>query len=136
MLHAGKFHKGEVANWKEILKSLDDMRQVLGADGYLAASSKPNRIFHEDTGLVDLRVDVHKGARFFFGSLELQGLSTRDTERAQEMWELRPGAVMDGPYLDEYVRSVFAVVHGSKTNVNREMSVRQPGNLVDVVLKF
>lgn len=135
MLRAAKFRKGEVANWKQILISLDDMRQVLRSDGYLAASAKPNRIFHDETGAVDLRVDVERGARFFFGSLELQGLSAKDNEKAQEMWELRPGAPMDGPYLDEYVRSVFGIVH-AKTNVNREMTVRQPGNLVDVVLKF
>jgi hypothetical protein len=42
---------------------------------------------------------------------------------------------MDGPYLDEYVRKVFGETH-ARTSVNREMSVRQPGNLVDVVLKF
>jgi len=135
MLRAGKFHKGNVANWKQILISLDDMRQVLRADGYLSAATQPNRIFHDATGDVDLRIDVQRGARFYFGSLELQGLSAKDNDKAQEMWELRPGAPMDGPYLDEYVRSVFGIVR-AKSNVNREITVRQPGNLVDVVLKF
>src|SRR5579875_2934058 len=134
MLRAGKFRKGEAANWKQILISLDDMRQVLRADGYLSASATPNRVFHEETGDVDLRVDVQRGARFYFGTLEIRGLSAKDVDKAQEMWELRPGAPMDGPYLDEYVRNVFGVV-SAKSNVNREMSIRQPGNLVDVVLK-
>ena len=135
MLRAGKFHKGAVANWKQILISLDDMRQILRGDGYLAVSANPSRIFHDDTSNVDLRVDVQRGARFYFGSLELQGLTAKENDKAQGMWELRPGAPMDGPYLDEYVRSVFGVVH-TKTNVNRQITVRQPGNLVDVVLKF
>lgn len=135
MLRAGKFRKGDIANWKQILISLDDMRQVLRADGYLSASAEPSRIFRDPTGDVDLRVDVQRGARFYFGSLELRGLSAKDNDKAQQMWELRPGAPMDGPYLDEYVRSVFGIVR-AKSNVNREMSVRQPGNLVDVVLKF
>jgi outer membrane protein assembly factor BamA len=111
------------------------MRQVLRSDGYLAAALKPDRVFHEETGEVDVRIDVQRGARFYFGSLELQGLSAKDNEKAMEMWELRPGAPMDGVYLDEYVRNVFGAVH-AKTNVNRNVTVRQPGNLVDVVLKF
>jgi outer membrane protein assembly factor BamA len=135
MLRAGKFRKGDIANWKQILISLDDMRQVLRADGYLSASAQPNRVFRDTTGDVDLRVDVQRGARFYFGSLELRGLSAKENNKAQEMWELRPGAPMEGPCLDEYVRSVFGIVR-AKSNVNREMSVRQPGNLVDVVLKF
>lgn len=135
MLRAGKFHKGEVANWKQILISLDDMRQVLRADGYLMAAASPSRIFTDATGEIDLRVDVKRGARYYFGSLELQGLSAKDADKAQEMWEVRPGAPMDGPYLDEYVRKVFDVVR-AKSGVDRRMSVRQPGNLVDVVLKF
>lgn len=136
MIRAGKFPKGEIANWKEIKKSLGSMYQVLRADGYLSPRGEPNRIFHAETGLVDLRVDVQKGARFYFGSLEIQGLNAKETETAQDMWELRPGAAMDGSYLDDYVRKLFNLTHGSKSNVNREMNVRQPGNLVDVVLKF
>ena len=135
MLRASKCRKGDLANWKQMLVSLDDMRQVLRSDGYLAASLKPDRVFHEETGEVDVRIDVQRGARFYFGSLELQGLSAKDNEKAMEMWELRPGAPMDGVYLDEYVRNVFGAVH-AKTNVNRNITVRQPGNLVDVVLKF
>lgn len=135
MTRAGKFHKGELANWKQILISLDDMRQILRSDGYLAASANPERIFHDQTGYIDLRVNVQKGARFYFGTIELQGLSAKDIDKAMAMWELRPGAPMDGPYLDEYVRSVFSAVH-VKSNVNRQMSIRQPGNLVDVILKF
>jgi outer membrane protein assembly factor BamA len=112
------------------------MYQVLRADGYLSPHGDPDRIFHDDTGVVDLRVDVQKGARFYFGTLEIQGLSSKEIQTAQDMWELRPGAPMDGPYLDDYVRKVFNLSHGSKSTVNREMAVRQPGNLVDVVLKF
>lgn len=136
MLHVGKFHKGEAANWREIQKSIASMNQVLRADGYLSPHGNPSRIFHDETGMVDVRVEVQRGARFYFGTLEIQGLSAKETETAQELWELRPGAPLDGPYLDEYVGKVFSLSHGSKRSVNREMNVRQPGNLVDVVLKF
>lgn len=135
-LRAGKFRKGDVANWKEIQKSFANMYEVLRADGYLSPRGNPNRIFHDDAGVVDLRVEVQKGVRFYFGTLEIQGLSSKETGTAQEMWELRPGAALDGPYLDDYVHKVFSLSHGAKTTVNREMNVRQPGNVVDVVLKF
>jgi outer membrane protein assembly factor BamA len=136
MVRAGKFRKGEVANWKEIQISIARSFQVLRADGYLSPHGNPNRIFHDETGMVDLRVDVQRGARFYFGTLEIQGLNAKEIETAQDMWELRPGAPLDGPYLDDYVGKVFSLAHSSKRNVNREMNVRQPGNLVDVVLKF
>jgi outer membrane protein assembly factor BamA len=136
MLRAGTFRKGEVANWKEIQISIARMFQVLRADGYLSPKGNPNRIFHDETGTVDVRVEVHRGTRFYFGTLEIQGLSAKESETAQEMWELRPGAPLDGPYLDEFVGKVFSLSHGSSRSVNREMNVRQPGNLVDVVLKF
>jgi outer membrane protein assembly factor BamA len=135
MMRASKCHRGDVANWKQVLISLDEMRQVLRSDGYLSATGKPNRLFHDETGDVDVQVDVQRGPRFYFGTLELQGLSAKDNEKAMEMWELRPGAPMDGVYLDEYVRSVFSAVR-AKSQVNRNISVRQPGNLVDIVLKF
>jgi outer membrane protein assembly factor BamA len=136
MLRLGKFQKGQVANWKEIQKSFAAMYQVLRADGYLSPHGTPNRIFQDDSGVVDLRVEVQKGVRFYFGTLEIKGLGAKETETAQDMWELRPGAPLDGPYLDDYVRKVFDLSHGSRSSVNREMNVRQPGNLVDVVLKF
>jgi outer membrane protein assembly factor BamA len=135
MLRASKCHRGDVANWKQVLVSLDEMKQVLRSDGYLSASAKPSRIFHDESGDVDLQIAVQRGPRFYFGTLELQGLSAKDNEKAMEMWELRPGAPMDGVYLDDYVRSVFSAVR-AKSQVNRNITVRQPGNLVDVVLKF
>jgi outer membrane protein assembly factor BamA len=136
MLRAGKFHKGELANWKELQISIARMYQVLRADGYLSPQGNPNRIFHDDTGMVDVRVEVRRGARFYFGTLEIQGLGAKETETAQDMWELRPGAPLDGVYLDDYVAKVFSQARVSKHSIDREMNVRQPGNLVDVVLKF
>ncbi|MBV8904691.1 MAG: hypothetical protein JOZ22_13750 [Acidobacteriia bacterium] len=136
MMRAGKFQKGAVANWKEIQKSMGGMYQVLRSDGYLSPHGEASRVFHDDSGIVDLRIDVQKGTRFYFGTLEIRGLNAKETETAQDLWELRPGAPMDAPYLEDYVRKVFNLTHGSKSTVNREMNVRQPGNLVDVVLKF
>jgi outer membrane protein assembly factor BamA len=62
MYDAARFAYGAPANWKQFMASIHQMEQVLRRDGYITVSSKPLRSFHEPTLVVDVNVEVRKGA--------------------------------------------------------------------------
>jgi outer membrane protein assembly factor BamA len=61
MLAAAKFRKGELANWTEIQKSIWEMERPLKRSGYFEAAAKPERIFHDDVHVLDLKMSFPKG---------------------------------------------------------------------------
>ena len=136
MLAAGKFASGRVANWKEFLAGIGNMQTVLQHDGYISASSKPARNFQPATGVVDVTVRVNKGKQYRFASIEITGLGEADRGKALELWRLQPGQPMDGPYINEYLKSVFKRVRPAKTNVSSGIKIRPGTDQVEVTVAF
>jgi outer membrane protein assembly factor BamA len=136
MLAAGKFTSGRVANWKEFLVGLDNMSAVLKHDGYIGASSKPDRTFQPETGVVDITIKVDKGKQYRFASIEITGLGDAERIKALALWQLQAGQPMDGPCVNEYLKSVFKTVRPSKTSVSSGMKIRPGSDQVDVTVAF
>ncbi len=136
MLAAGKFASGRVANWKEFLGGVENMEAVLKHDGYIGASSKPVRAFQPATGAVDVTVRVNKGKQYRFASIEVTGLGDAERIKALELWRLQPGQPMDGPYVNEYLKSVVKTVHPAKTSLSSAVKIRPGTDQVDVTVGF
>jgi len=124
MLAAGKFVDGSIANWTEILAGVKRMETVLKRDGYIGANSSAVRTFQPESGRVDVTVKVTKGRQYHFASIELKGLSDADRQKAMGLWKLPVGQPMDAPYVDEFLKSVFAAARPPQHGVSQELSVK------------
>ena len=122
MLKAARFPEGKLANWKQIVESIESMQDVLRRDGYLGTAADPKRVFRREVTIVDLAIRVNKGSQFLFGALEVTGLSPADRQRAVQAWRLRPGEPLNGLYLRDYMLSVRQVLTGEVKSVQRELS--------------
>ena len=135
MLRAAAFRRGEVADWRKITQSISGMERVLRGRGHLAASSRPERRFNDEASAVDLDIAVRKGPQFQFGELVLVGLAPDAEKRGRREFKLRPGDVLDEPYLDEFLK-VFADTLNGGGSVSQELTVRPGTTTVDVKFTF
>jgi len=137
MQKTANFAQGKLANWKEFLIAISRARTVLSRDGYLAAKATPVSSYQGDTGIVNVTVRVEKGRQFLFGALELNGLSPADRQTAQSLWTLASGSPMNGPYVEDYLRTLLRSLNGSyKKGINTEMRPRPGTNTIDVAFTF
>jgi len=136
MRAAAQFAEGRPANWKLFLASVSDMEQVLRRDGYIHAESKPTRSFREADRTVDVRVDVQKGRRFFFGELQVHGLDPGMQQRVAAQWKLASGAPMDELYIRDFMKALVPVLAGRIKSFRSDLRPREGTNVVDVVLTF
>jgi outer membrane protein assembly factor BamA len=136
MLQAGKFATGAVANWKEILASVDRMIPVLTRDGYLRMHARPERVYHDSTHVVDLLIKVNKGPQFTFGALQITGLDPTAQQHVMSMWKLPAGAPMNELYFTEYFHEALPYLRGRFRTFKREYRQRPNSNVMDVVITF
>jgi outer membrane protein insertion porin family len=136
MNEAGRFAYGAPANWKQFMKTVEDMEKVVRRDGYITVSSNPVRSFQDQTQTVDVTVEVAKGPQFLFGELYIEGLDAATQQRLAALWKLPKGAPMNKYYIDDFVRSVSPSLRGKFKTSSSELNVHKDAKVVDVTLKF
>jgi outer membrane protein insertion porin family len=125
-----------IANWKLILESVERMEKVLRKDGYLNVTARPVRLFREDGRTVDLRIEFTKGPQFVVGALTIGGLNSRDQQRAQSLFRLKPGEPLDQPYLEDYVKQCLDFLGNSVKSFDSKMTLRPGTTTMDLTLTF
>jgi outer membrane protein assembly factor BamA len=55
MLKAAKFRKGQIANWTDIQQRIWELEKPLKRTGYFDATANPERIFHDDQHVLDIK---------------------------------------------------------------------------------
>lgn len=135
LLRSAGFHRGQIANWSEVLRRLRNMEEPLRRKGYMTAEFVPERKFNDETHVVDLKFTLRRGAPFYFGRLALKGFSPELERLARSMWTQRAGQVMDEAYPAEFLKNLrarpeFAGVAGF--DLALEHGAAQ--NIVDVVI--
>jgi outer membrane protein insertion porin family len=136
MNEAGRFAYGAPANWKQFLKTVEDMEKVLRRDGYLRVSSNPLRSFQDQTQIVDVTVEVAKGPQFLFGEMHVEGLDVDTQQRLAALWKLPKGAPMNPYYVTDFFRSVAPSLKGKFKTFGSELHFHKDANVVDITLKF
>ena len=136
MRKAAAFPEGKPANWKQVTAEIAAMELVLRRNGYLGVSSSPERLYRKDTGIVDVAIRVKKGKQFLFGSLQLSGLSPGVQRESMAIWKLREGVPLNGPYIDDYLRSVLRGPASDAHGVQQQLNVRPGTNVIDVAIAF
>ncbi len=135
LVRTGDFPLGKVANWKKILQSIENVKNELGMDGYLAARVQIDRRFDDPSQIVALSIDLKKGRQFVFGELRLRGLGPKAEKFALKRWKLSQGQPLNRSYITKYIKEIFQGVQGA-TSVSQEFKLRKGTNIIDVVISF
>ncbi len=137
MLKAAKFRKGEVANWTEIQNSIWELEKPVKRIGYLNAAASPQRILHDDTSVLDLKISVFLGPLFRFGQLQVAGLTPNLEAQARKIWTLKAGDPFDYDYPKDFFRAFFASVDSRQFNkYGLKMQKGAGENVMDFALVF
>jgi outer membrane protein assembly factor BamA len=137
MLKAAKFRKGELANWTEIQNSIWELERPVRRLGYLRAAAKPERIFHDEQHVLDLKLSINLGTFYKFGQLQITGLTPDLEATARKTWSLNPGDPFDYDYTRDFFQAFFRSVDSRQ--FKKFGAKMQPGsgeNVMDFALVF
>ncbi len=137
MLSAAKFKTGALANWTEIQVAIWETEKPLKRLGYTEAAAIPERVFHDDQRMLDLKIGYRKGPLYHLGQLRIAGLSPEMEAKARKMWKLQAGDPYDYAYPNDFLRE-FAKSLG-RPMFKRFDVVTQKGtgdHVTDVLVSF
>ncbi|HEX5229903.1 MAG TPA: hypothetical protein VFW44_19460 [Bryobacteraceae bacterium] len=137
MFKVAKFQKGQIANWTQIQNSIWELEKPVKRMGYLNAAAVPERIFHDDQHILDLKLSVRRGPLFRFGLLQIVGLPPNLEAQARKAWSLMPGDPFDYDYPRDFFRGFFRSVDSRQfKKFDFNMQKGSGENVMDFVLKF
>ncbi len=137
MLKAAKFRKGEIANWTQIQNSIWELERPVKRLGYLNAAAKPERIFHDEQRILDIKLSLTMGPLFKFGQLQIAGLTPALEAQARKIWSMNPGDPFDYDYPKDFSQAFFRVVDGRQfKKFNVTMRKGTGDNVMDFALVF
>ncbi len=136
MLDAAKFRKGQIANWTEIQNSIWELEKPVKRLGYLNASAKPERIFHDEQHVLDVRLVVSLGPLYKFGQLRITGLPPELEAEARKVWTLNPGDPFNYEYPNDFSQVFFRTVGSNKFKFKTKMQKGSGENVMDFALAF
>lgn len=74
-----KAQKGEIVDYSELKKAVEDLREIYSTLGFLDAAVQPEINPHVDTGILDIKVHIDEGNRYTVDRIEFSGnTKTRD----------------------------------------------------------
>ncbi len=137
MLKAAKFRKGEIANWTQIQNSIWELERPVKRMGYFHATAKPERIYHDDQHVLDVKVGFNLGHFYRFGQLWITGLAPDLEAKARKVWALTPGAVFDYDYPRDFFPAFFRNVDSQRfKKFNFSMQKGAGEDVMDFLLTF
>jgi len=136
MLKAAKFKKGQVANWTEIQQGIREAEIPVKRTGYFTASARPERIFHDEQLVLDLRIPFALGPLYRAGQLKIIGLTPELEAKARKLWKLQPGDPYDYAYADEFLKTFAQSVEPGQFKKFTPAAQKQADNSMDVTLLF
>jgi hypothetical protein len=105
--------------------------------GYYTASAKPERVLHDDSHTLDLRVAFTMGPLFHFGQLVVVGLTPNGEEQARNRWKMKPGAPYDYRYPFEFMEEFSHVIDFRNFKIHRAVATPGPGDhVMNVMVEF
>jgi outer membrane protein assembly factor BamA len=105
----GKFARGKMVVWSEILKSITETERPLQRTGYIQTRASTRRDLDDAAAVLNLTVHIDKGRQFFFNSLSIEGLPDAPANRARREWRLESGSPMNSEYMIEYQKALFQI---------------------------
>jgi outer membrane protein assembly factor BamA len=136
MLKAAKFKKGETANWTEIQKGIWEAEKPLKRTGFFTASARPERVFHDEQRVLDLKISFSLGPLYRSGEVKIVGLTPEQEVKARKLWKLQPGDPYDYAYPDEFLKTFAQSVAPGQFKKYSAATQKQADNVMDFTLLF
>jgi outer membrane protein assembly factor BamA len=128
-------HPGDVANLVELEKSLETVRKIYGAHGYMGASIKAEARMEDQPPLgVIYTVSIVEGDVYKMGDVEIRGLDSRTTAGLQNDWTLRSGDIYDSSYVGRFVEQAYKKLGDWHVSVHETIDPHD--KTVDVTVRF
>ncbi len=113
------------------------MELPLKRGGYIEAAGIPQRLLHDDTHILDLRVSFTRGPMYHFGQLHLEGLLPMLEAQARSIWRMHPGDPLDYVYPNEFLQAFLSTVDSRQFNKFSSKLEKGAGDhVMDVTLTF
>jgi outer membrane protein assembly factor BamA len=137
LLKAGNFKKGDIANFDDVARGLEQIRKRLRRQGYMRAETKVDRAINDEKKAVDLLVHVLEGPRFTFANLNIEGLDINGEAAIKRLWNLKEGKPFNADYPDYFLeqvreRGLFDDLGKTRSAVK----IDEQNHTVDVTLYF
>jgi len=128
---------GQPANVTKLNQDIEDIQRLYKTQGYMEASVKANPELDDAQGTVKYAMQVHEGAVYKMGDLDIMGLDSRTTARLVESWKLTGNDPYDSSYLKQFLDSTLQDIDkmGSWKATTHE-SLNEREKTVDVVIRF
>ena len=134
---AMNWQKGETANFARIEANLDKIRQRQRAQGYLRANTSVVRELHDDSHIVNLTINVERGAQFTLGKLAIQGLDVITEPVIRKMWKIEPGQPFPEGYPEAFLNRVRDEgIFDNLGKTRADTNIDEDSHTVDVTLIF
>ena len=131
---------GETADGLKIDKGWQAVHRAYGRKGYLDARLKPVATFDDEQKRVSYVVRITEGPQYHMGAFSVAGLPESEAARVRQAWQLAPGAVYDGDYLEAFMRKLPMLhIQGFGTKFKQtgaEVKPDRQKQTVDVMLTF
>ncbi len=113
---------GQPANTVQLAKDIDEIKNLYGTRGYMAASIKPEPEFDDAHSTVRYLLEFHEGDVYKMGDLEIHGLDSRTTAR-----------MVDMQFVKEWMKELSRM---GEWNVAMHTTLEDKDKLVDVTIRF
>ena len=101
---------GKPANAVELDQDLEEVQNLYGSRGYMAATVRPTPQFDDEHSTVAYQLHVQEGEVYKMGELEVRGVDRRATDRLSLAWKLRDGDVYDSSYPKRFLQDAAATI--------------------------
>jgi len=134
---------GQVADGMKLTAAWQRIEREYRHHGYLDVKIDPQAEFNNPGSTVSYRIAVTEGPQYRMHDLILTGLSLEAMDALRLRWELRPGAVLDGAYVDDMLaklktptKQIFGDLPVHYSKVGDWLRTDPQTKTVDVLLDF
>ena len=131
---------GELADGMKMTGLWNGIADDYGHRGYLDAKVNPTPQFDEQAHRVSYTVNILEGSQYHMGKLVLSGLSVAGEQRVREAWSIKPGAVFDEAFFNEFIetgaKDSFVGIPYTYQKIGHYLEKNAAGGTVDVMLDF
>jgi outer membrane protein assembly factor BamA len=134
LIHA---KSGQAANASQLKTDLESVHRLYGTAGYMIASVKEQPQFDDATRSVAYKLEVHEGAVFHLGDLDIQGLDPKTVDRLRDAWTLRETDPYDTTYPRRFFEQTVKLLERNVTwTITIHEGVNEKEQTVDVTLRY
>jgi outer membrane protein assembly factor BamA len=128
---------GDMANFDDVGKGAERVRELLRHNGYLHGEAGVERKIDDAKHTVDVVIRLEQGPQFTFNKLDIKGLDLNGEAAVRKMWAIKPGKPFRAGYPDFFLNRVRET--GMFDNLKKTRSavnINEQDRTVDVTLYF